>query len=384
MRNIFKTQRSLSTPSEQSADFVELFFDLVFVYAITRITALTAHHLDIKHALQSILIFWLIWWGWTQFTWALNAAHTKLAEVRLFVLVATAVVFVMASSVNYAFTDGVAWFAVPYVLVRIIGLFLYVFATDRADGYREAVKTFAFLSVAGLIAVLIGMFVEPSLRAFVWFGAILLDMFAGYVGGKAEGWKLQAEHFVERHGLIVIIALGETLIVAASALSGLERTTELLAMGGLAVVITCLLWWSYFAWLREYMEHHLSIRKKGSDIAKTARDAFSFMHFAIICGIIGVAVGFEIILQHPQDLLSLPVALALIIGQVLFIGCSAASVWRTGKVLLKARILLVLLSSVGIALTIGYTPIYAFSVFALSMLLINILEWKKCHHAKAG
>ena len=103
MRKIFLPGKNLVSPTEQSADFVELFFDLVFVYAITRITSLTAHHLDIAHVIQSALIFWLIWWAWTQFTWALNAANTKIAEVRMMVLIATGVAFVMASSADYAF-----------------------------------------------------------------------------------------------------------------------------------------------------------------------------------------------------------------------------------------------------------------------------------------
>ena len=100
MRNLFSPSKNLFTPNEQGADFVELFFDLVFVYAITRITSLTAHNIDAIHIIQSILIFWLIWWAWTQFTWSLNIANTRVAEVRMIVLIATGVAFVMASSVN--------------------------------------------------------------------------------------------------------------------------------------------------------------------------------------------------------------------------------------------------------------------------------------------
>ena len=209
MKKILLRSKNLVSPSEQSADFVELFFDLVFVYAITRITSLTANHLDTEHVLQSLLIFWLIWWAWTQFTWALNAANTKIAEVRLIVLIATGIAFVMASSTDFAFTEGVLWFAIPYVIIRIIGLALYIRVTTNLNGHRSAVIGFALLSITGLIAVLAGAMVDPSLRIIFWLGAILLDMLAGFIGGRAEGWSLQSKHFGERHSLIIIIALGE-------------------------------------------------------------------------------------------------------------------------------------------------------------------------------
>ena len=172
MRKIFIPGKNLNSPKGQNADFVELFFDLVFVYAITRITSLTAHNLDLIHVFQSVLVFWLIWWGWTQFTWALNASYTKLAEVRLVVLIGTGVAFVMASSVRYAFHEGVMWFAAPYVLMRIIGLILYIRVTASSKEQRAAVITFALVSMAGLIAVLAGALVSPSLRIIFWFVAI--------------------------------------------------------------------------------------------------------------------------------------------------------------------------------------------------------------------
>jgi len=126
---IFTPAKQLVSPHEQSADFVELFFDLVFVYAITRITSITAHQIDVEHILQSVLIFWLVWWAWTTFTSVLNNANTRLAEVRMIVLIATAVAFVMASFTSEAFGTGVIWFAVPYVIIRGIGIGLYIRVT---------------------------------------------------------------------------------------------------------------------------------------------------------------------------------------------------------------------------------------------------------------
>ena len=377
MKKILLRSKNLVSPSEQSADFVELFFDLVFVYAITRITSLTANHLDIKHVLQSLLIFWLIWWAWTQFTWALNAANTKIAEVRLIVLIATGVAFVMASSTDFAFTESVMWFAIPYVIIRIIGLALYIRVTTNLNGHRSAVIGFALLSITGLIAVLAGAMVDPSLRIIFWLGAILLDMLAGFIGGRAEGWSLQSKHFGERHSLIIIIALGESLIVAATAVGGQERSQDLILAGGLAVIITCLLWWSYFSWISDYLEEKFS-EKSGSDQAKTGRDTYSFMHFLIICGIVGIAVGFEKILHHPHDHLKMPVAFALGIGYMLFIGFSITAVWRTSKMVLLPRLLILIISLLGIVLSVGHSPLIALGIISIGLTIINFIEWKKC------
>mgnify|MGYP000953290875 FL=1 len=377
MRKILLRTKNLVSPPEQGADFVELFFDLVFVYAITRITSLTANNFDTEQVLKSLLIFWLIWWAWTQFTWALNAANTKIAEVRLVVLIATGVAFVMASSTNFAFTEGVMSFAIPYVVIRIIGLAFYIRVTTNLEGQRSAVIGFALVSITGLIAVMAGAMVAPSLRIVFWLGAILLDMLAGFIGGRAEGWRLQSKHFGERHSLIVIIAMGESLIVAATAVGGQERSLDLMLAGGLAVIVTCLLWWSYFSWISDYLEEKFS-EESGSNQAKTGRDAYSFMHFLIICGIVGIAIGFEKVLHHPHDLLKVPVAFALGVGYLLFIGFGIAAVWRMGKIILLPRLFILIISLIGIVLSVGHSPLIVLGIISVSLTLINVIEWKKC------
>jgi low temperature requirement protein LtrA len=373
------TGKNLSSPDVQGADFVELFFDLVFVYAITRITSYTAHHLDASHIPIAVLTFWLIWWGWTQFTWTLNAANTELAHVRLLVLLATGVAFVMASSVGEAFGDGVMWFAVPYVIVRTIGIALYARVTKGKDA-SDRIRAFAIPSFIGLIAIMAGAFADPSIRIWLWMVAIGFVMLAGYFGGRAEGWDIKSGHFAERHGLIVIIALGESLIVAAHAVGSQERSQEILIVGGLAVLVTCLLWWSYFSWIHEHLEEHLS-KKSGSKQASLARDAYSFLHFPIISGIVGVAVGFEKILGHPHDLLNIPIAVALAGGYLFFAGFTALSVWRLSGLLLIPRMVILIISIIGVAFSVGYPPYIALSIIAVSLALLNLLEWKKCRHS---
>jgi low temperature requirement protein LtrA len=272
---------------------------------------------------------------------------------------------------------------IPYILIRLIGIVLYVRVTTNLKGQNSAVLLFALLSITGLVAVFSGAFVSPSLRVYFWLAAIALDLLASFIAGRKDGWQLNSKHFAERHGLIVIIALGESLIVAASAISNSNdgRSTELLIVGALAVLVTCLLWWSYFSWIHENIDESFS-KKSGSQQAMLARDAFSLMHFPLICGIIGIAIGFEKILQHPNEVLSIPVGSALGGGYLLYIGFTAISLWRSSKILLIPRIIILVISSVVFIFTIGYPSKYALSVIAISLLLMFIVEWKMCKHSE--
>ncbi len=366
-------------PDNQSADFVELFFDLVFVFAITKVTHFVAHHIDFYHILQSLVVFWLIWWGWTQFTWALNAANTKHPDIRMGTLVATGIAFVMASSTDMAFETEALWFSIPYIMVRVLGLILYMAVSPKEEGQRGAVIVFASLSGLGLIAVFLGSLFPPDYRLWWWLGAICLDVIAGLIGARSDSWDLRTEHFAERHGLIVIIALGESLIVAANVVSNEQRTLSLIFAGGLAVLITCLLWWSYFAWIREYIETNFE-KQKGSKLAQMGRDAYSFMHFPLVFGIIGIAVGFEKILAHPQVPLTAPVAACLGGGVILYIGSSAASVWRASGTILRLRLFILVLMAAAIVVTVGRPPGYILSVIATGLALIVIFERNSCRN----
>ena len=158
---------ALVSPDDQGATFVELFFDLVFVFAITQVTHYAAHHLDLETVVRAVIVFWLIWWGWTQFTWALNAANTDHHHVRLGTLIATGIAFAMAFSVGNAFAevrDAALWFSLSYVGVRVLGLGLYYQVVRSNADHRSAVIAFSALSVGGLVAVLAGSLVAPSLR----------------------------------------------------------------------------------------------------------------------------------------------------------------------------------------------------------------------------
>ena len=181
----------LHAPQPQPVTFVELFFDLVFVFAVTQITVSTASDLSVANLLRSLLLFWLIWWAWTQFTWTLNPADTTHRLVRAITLAATGAAFIMASSVPRAFADDALWFAVPYLVVRLLGLGLQVRIDLEQDSDGVAtVQRWAAASSLGLIAVLAGALVDPPARNWLWLLAILLDLAAAALAGGGKVWDL--------------------------------------------------------------------------------------------------------------------------------------------------------------------------------------------------
>ena len=341
---------SIVSPDDQSVTFVELFFDLVFVFSVTQVVGVLYHHLDWLGVAQTVLIFWLVWWAWTQFTWALNAADTTHSSVQLGTLVATGVTFFMAVSIPRIFSGEAVWFALPYVLVRVLGLGLYI-RVSMASGaeQRRAVRTFSLLSVGGLAAVLAGGIAGGTTIYWLWGLAILLDLIAALIGGGIGDWNLHPDHFAERHGLFIIIALGETLIVAAGGLAGAELTMSLKVVGAMAVAATCALWWSYFIGAKPRLDASLE-EAQGVERTSIARDAYTLLHFPMILGIIAFATGVEAAVHDPGHTLSMGARLALGSGMILFTGSMALALWRGTGRLPKARLLIGLLTALAIAL----------------------------------
>jgi low temperature requirement protein LtrA len=373
-----RSRRPWRAAGPQSVTFVELFFDLVFVFAITQITAFTAHHLTPEGVLQAVLLFWLIWWAWTQFTWTLNPADTTHRAVRIVTLVATATAFVMATAVPGAFGDDGLWFAIPYVVVRVLGLGLQVRVDSEIEASdRSGLRRWVALSSVGLALVLVGAVASPDLRPFIWGLAIVADVYAAARAGSRETWELDPAHLAERHGLIVIIALGESVIVAGAGVVGEPRSPELIAAVGGALVVACLLWWTYFGWLKDALEHAFAAadpRRYGM----LARDVYSLTHFPLIGGIIGFAAAVEEIVAHPADVAPPSVVAALGVGIILFIGSSALAYRRVTGRLLVARIAASALVVVALAGVGAMTTLPAWLFAAVAVVLTGLIvteEW---------
>ena len=365
--------QSIVSPEEQSVTFVELFFDLVFVFSVTQVVSLLHDGLEFLAVGQAVLVFWMVWWGWTQFTWALNAADTTHPLVEIGTLAATAVAFFMAVALPGAFHERTLAFVIPYVLVRVIGLALYSRVASENPALRAAVRNFALLSIGGLAAAFVGAALGGTLQYVLWGIAILLDIIAALIAGQSEGWSLHPEHFSERHGLFVIIALGETLIVAAGGVTGATWTGDLITVAILAVAITCGLWWSYFTRAKPLLDHALESRQ-GAAQSMLARDAHSLVHFLMLCGVVAYAVALEEVIAHPTDALHANVRFALALGVLLFVGGMALALWRATRRLLLPRVIVTIATGVAVVAVSGVAPSFSLAIVLLGVVAIAVIE----------
>lgn len=294
---------------------LELFFDLVFVLGITQTVGLLVD----GHAAalgRAFLVLAMLWWAWTQFSWTANSIDLRPARVRFAFFAAMGAALIMAVSVPRAFGDGGLWLVLGYIVVRALGVWLHLTGTtDQATA--AGVRLFAAVSWPGPLVLLVGAFVDPPFRSWIWLAGFLLEVAAaGLAGGSA--WNLRAGHFAERHGLIYIIATGEG-IVAIGIVAALRPLDGVLAITMLlAVAAAASLWWSYFDRFSETVEEGL--RRAGDSQGVIARDAYSLGHFPMIAGVVLFAAAAEEIVSHPGDplegftrlLLALSIGLAML------------------------------------------------------------------------
>jgi low temperature requirement protein LtrA len=224
-----------------------------------------------------------------------------------------------------------------------------------------------------MAAVLAGGMAGHEAQYWLWGMAILLDVLAAAVGGQMDGWELHPEHFAERHGLFVIIALGETLIVTASGLAGAAWTVHTCAIAILAVAVTCGLWWTYFPRSKPRLEEALASHK-GMRQSTMARDAFSLMHFPMMCGVIAYAAAIEETAAHPGEPIGATARVALALGLLLFVGGMAGAMWRATCGRLLPRLVIVAAPGGAIVALEGVDPLVTLGVAFAGIAAIGGIE----------
>ena len=374
---------SLASPSDQRVTFVELFFDLVFVFCVTQVVSLLHAGITWRAIGEVALVFWMVWWGWTQFTWALNAADTTHPRVEVATLAATGVAFFLAVGIPSAFHGYPLWFAGTYVAVRVLGLLVYDWVAWADPSQRAAVRRFSLVSVGGLVAVLVGGIVGGTAQYFWWSLAIALDLGAAAVGASAEGWNLHPEHFSERHGLFVIIALGESVIVAAIGLTGNEWPLVKITAAVLSVAIAGAMWWLYFARSKVELDEALE-SVEAAERAKLARDAYSVLHYPMVLGIIAFAATVEQALSHANDALSVAGRAMLASSVLLYVGGMALALGRAGRPVSIPRRWLPLVTA-AVVFTLSDVPaLISLAVVLVGLVLLAFAEpVRERHHLKA-
>ncbi|MQA00033.1 MAG: hypothetical protein GEU80_12025 [Dehalococcoidia bacterium] len=290
---------------------------------------------DVIGFFRAALIFTIVWWGWSQFTWTCNGIDIGDRLAGGAVLLATIPAFFMAQGLPDAFTADGEWFSVPFGTMLAIGLGLYWWGLRDEEEHQRALVT--YLPVAafgGALAVSSGS-LDADLQEWGYGATIATFLMAGIASQFGTPFHVHPKHFAERHGLVVIIALGESIIAVGIGAAELERTAEFALAVGAGAAGVCLLWWSYFDWFQRATERAIRMAEPHGR-ASLARDAYTFAHFPIVLGVVGIAVATEETIAHPSVPLEGFAQFALAAGVLLYLlGIVAGHLRATGELLIE-------------------------------------------------
>jgi len=312
---------------ELSVSPLELFFDLVFVFAITQIVTLIEHDLSPAGVAKGMLVLAMIYWGWSMFTWTLNAVGTDRMDVRLGLLVAMAMSLLMARVIPEAFGDGGPYFVGAYFVFRLVASILSFRSASRER--RQVVVLFVPLTLLASTVAVVGGLLEDPARTWIWLASLLVDLGASRAAQRGD-WQIRAGHFAERYGLLVIIALGESIVAIGAGIGSSRVGLTLGATLVIATLATSLLWWSYFDWVAERVESHLR-SLSGAAQGGFARDAYTILHYPLVAGIVLFAVVVAEITAHPAEQLEPLARTLLALGFALVLLSFVVSAYRATR-----------------------------------------------------
>jgi low temperature requirement protein LtrA len=286
--------------------FVELFFDLVFVFAITQLSHLLLAHLTLLGAVQTALLLLAVWWVWIFTSWVTNWLDPDKAPVRLLLFVLMLAGLVLSASIPNAFETRALPFALAYVFMQVgrCLFMLWALQANSPANFRNFQRITAWLALSGVFWIA-GAFVDPESRLLVWGLAMLIEFVSPSLGFWTPGlgrstsadWEISGDHMAERCGLFVIIALGESILVTGATFAELTWTNEALVGFIVSVIGSIAMWWIYFNIGAERGRHLIA---RSSDPGRLARLAYTYIHLLLVAGIVVVAVGDGIVLKHPH------------------------------------------------------------------------------------
>ena len=342
---------------------LELFFDLVFVLALTQCTALMAHDPTWAHLAEGLLILGLMWWSWVGYAWLTSVVDPEEGAVRFAIFAAMAGLLIVSLCIPDAFGDRALLFACAYAVVRMGQIALFTLASRDDPALRQSVVGLACGTALGSGLVIAGaLFESDTTQVILWSVAMLLDVGEPYLFGS-EGWRLSPGHFAERHGLIIIIALGESIVaIGVGAEDAVDAGLVVAAIIGIGLAAA--LWWLYFDIVALVAERRLVHAEVGREQNEIARDSFSYLHFPMVAGIVLVALGMKKTLGHTDEALKLVPAAALLGGTSVYLLAHVAFRWRNIHTLNRQRL--------GTALLLPFLIFAAVEIPALVTLAILV------------
>jgi len=304
------------TVQEQEVTPLELFFDLVFVFAITQVSSFVSDDATWTHLLEGVAILAVLWWAWVSYAWLGNTAGSDDGAVRVVLLSAMGAMLIVSVAVPGAFTDHGLIFGVAYLTVRLLHLGAYALLARADPSLRGVVARLASTAIPGAALLVLGGALHGTPRAICWIAALLVD-YGGLAVRGVEGWRVQPSHFAERHGLIIIIALGESIVSLGLGASGLDLDARVVTGALLGVAVSAALWWAYFDVVAIVAERRLRDAPYERQI-RIARDSYTYLHLPMVAGIVVFAVGAKRALEVSGELPAVP-AWALCAGVALYL-----------------------------------------------------------------
>jgi low temperature requirement protein LtrA len=357
---------------------LELFFDLVFVLALTQCTTLIARTPTWEGLLKGLLALGVLWWSWVGYAWLTSVLDPEEGAVRLVMFAAMAAFLVAALCVPGAFGSEALLFACAYAVVRGAHIVLFMLASSDDEALRRSVLGLMGGTAIGVGLLVLAAFTSGALQVGLWALALLLDMGEPFLFGS-EGWRLVPGHFAERHGAIVIIALGES-IAAIGVGAKVTIGAGIVAVAIMGIVIAAALWWVYFDVTAIIAARRLASAPEGRERNEIARDSYSYLHFPMVAGIALIAVGLKRTIVHVDDPLKLVPAIALLGGAAMYLLAHVAFRWRnmhtlSGRRLVCAVVLLALLPAA--------TSLPALVTLAvLAALLVALIAYEALRYAE--
>jgi low temperature requirement protein LtrA len=315
-----------ASEEERKTSYLELFFDLVFVFAFTQVAALILEDPTVEGFVRAAIVLALVWEAWSAYAWMTNAIDIDNVVTRLLIFAAMAAAFFMALAVPDAYQDEGVWFAVAYFVVRVLNSTLFAWGVRNDPGNLRATLLLAPWFVGAAAVALVGGFVDPDYRAWIWLASLVIEVVGALSVAHAE-WRVSSAHFAERYALIVIIALGESIVAIGIGTSDLVRDTTYALSVVVAFAGVVALWWAYFDFTATAAER--ALHRASPDLrGPLARDLFTFFHYPVVLGIIFYAVAAKKTLEHPLDALPEAGRWALGLGIAVYLSAFALMRFR--------------------------------------------------------
>ena len=357
---------------------LELFFDLVFVFALTQVTAYMADQLNWQGILRGALVIMLLWWAWTGYAWLANVASAEEPLIKLSILAGMSAMFVLALCIPEAFDDapggldGPVVLAVCYLLFRLMHFVIFMIVAREDPGLRGQLFRFAPSVVAGSAVLLVASQFDGWAQTALWALAIVAD-YVGTAMGGFSGWRLPSpSHFSERHGLIVIVALGESIVAIGVGVAKEPISWVIVLASLLGLVLASAMWWAYFDVSALLGEHALAGEPPETRV-QLARNAYSFGHMPLAVGIVLVALGLKEVLLYVSDsshheltepLATVPLT-ALVSGVVIYLLGHVIFKWLTVRSVSVVRLVAAGVLLVAIPVIAGLPAVIQLGVVAL-------------------